>query len=94
MQFEERLNNLHALNRSFNDVAQSNDLKVKDRDNQIEQLREMNYDLQARLKKAEIERETQSFKRILAEDTVKTKVSDIKANNETMGALREKYKTL
>lgn len=58
MQFEERLNNLHALNRSFNDVAQSNDLKVKDRDNQIEQLREMNYDLQARLKKAEIERET------------------------------------
>ena len=50
MQFEERLNNLHALNRAFNDVAQSNDLKIRDRDDQIEQLREMLDELKAKLK--------------------------------------------
>lgn len=32
MQFEERLNNLHALNRSFNENVQTNMNKVEDRD--------------------------------------------------------------
>ena len=69
-------------------------MKIKDRDNQIENLREMTDDLKSKLKATQIEKETQTFKRILAEDSIKSKNNELSMNNSTMNALRTKYENL
>lgn len=77
MQFEERLNNLHALNRTFN----ANALKYKESSEEkqihIDTLQLEMAELKQQLRDEQTASTTQSFKRGTAEDKILTKTNEV-----------------
>jgi chromosome segregation ATPase len=77
MQFEERLNNLHALNRTFNDFAEKNKALAEERQDHIQELQEQTRSLKEQLAHEKSENENITFKHTIASGTIQSKLNEI-----------------
>jgi len=73
MKFEDRMNHLHALNRSFNDLATRNDKTIREQAVEIEKLDIERRTALEQLQTERAERKRQNHLRILAEQTIQSK---------------------
>ena len=77
MQFEERLNNLHALNRTFNANAEKYKEISEEKQIFIEKLQSQMAEMKGNLRNVQTESSTQGLKRNMAEDKILTKTNEV-----------------
>ena len=77
MQFEERLNNLHALNRTFNANALQYKESSEEKQIHIDTLNSEMAELKQQLRDEQTASTTQGFKRGTAEDKILTKTNEV-----------------